>query len=189
MALKLNNNDFRVLDKYAEFARDGKANPMNRALIEVFEYDPKDKYLSQKLWQKKQRLRRWDKANKIFAAVGVDKFAVAAKIKDLMNAKAPVIFHGKVMKDEDGKVVVVPELKVQMAATALASNILGITQKQKSVDIEKQVNNNLIVFVESDEDAKKRIKDEANARKRIKEEDVAHEVVQQSYEVKEETES
>ena len=175
--MKPKEEDFIILDKYTELAKTGISDPLGKAIVAICKYDPKDKWLPQKVWQKKQRLKKWEKANEVFGLVGIDKLKVATKLKELMDAEAPVVFHGKVMKDEDGKTVKVPDLKVQLATTALASNILGITQKQKSVDIERQVNN-LIVFVE----------DKESARKRIREEDQAHEVIKKSYEVKDETE-
>lgn len=177
MALKLNSNDYKVLERYAKLLEMGVANPMKKAIIEVYEYDKDDPSLPQKVWQRKRRLAKTEKLNELFAVAGVDKLKIAAKIASLMDAETPVVFHGKVMKDEKDEIVTVPELKVQLAAVTLASNIMGITQKQKSTDIGQQVNN-LVVFIE----------DEKDARKRIAEEDAAHEVIKKSYEIKDEIE-
>ena len=173
MASKLTKKDYEVLEEYTVQTQNGEPEKaLRNAIIKVYNYDLTDPNLASKIWQRKKNIVKTDKMAELFAMAGVDKLAVASKIASLLDAKTPVVFHGKVQKDEDGNAVEVPDNRVQLSAATLASNILGINQKQQAVDISKQINN-LIVLLEDPE----------SARKRVIAEKQENEVIQEDYKV------
>lgn len=180
MGSRLTVKDMLVVNEYTknlQIIKDG-ALALKKAIIKVYGYDENDPNLAQKVWQKKKNLTKTDRMAELFACAGVDKPYLASKLKQLLEAESPVIYRGQISKDKEGNSIIIPDNRVQLQALSLLANILGVVQKGTSVDLSKEVNN-LIVFVE----------DETSARRRV-EEDVSRqqEIIQKSYTVEEEEE-
>jgi hypothetical protein len=175
MGKGLTKKDYEVLNEFANqlsIVKDGGL-ALKKAIMKVYDYKENDKYLAQKIAQRRKSLVKTQKYDELFALVGVDKPYIAAKLKQLMEAENPVVYRGKVSKDEKGNVVTVPDNRVQLQATALAANIVGLIQKGTSIDLSRE-QNNLIVFVEDEESARRTI--EENLRKQS-------EIIKKSYKV------
>ena len=155
-AKRLTRKDYEVLEAYAVLAQSGAKDPLRQAIIDVYDYEEGSKGLSAKIYNRKRSLTQTKRVAEIFEMAGIDKLKIANKLAELMEAKNPIVFHGEIKKDKDGEPITVPDLRVQLGAIGLVANIAGITQKQRSTDIGKQTNN-LFVFVEDSEDARKRI--------------------------------
>jgi len=170
---KLTKKDYEVLEKYVDFAKAGAPEEaLKKAIIAVYDYSLTDPNLSSKVWSRKKNIVKTEKLAELFALAGVDKLKVANKLSELLEAKSTIVFHGKIMKNEDGSNVEIPDNRTQLSAATLASNILGINQKNQTVDISRQINN-LVVFME----------DVDSARKRVASDEQAKEVIQEDYKV------
>ena len=179
MGSKLTKKDLDVLYEYAHLQQEKVPYAMKRAIMKVYGYSVDDPYLAQKVWSRKKALLKSERVHELFLTAGVDKLEVAHKIKELMDAENPIIYKGQISTDENGDPITIPDLRTQLAATGLAANVLGLQQKQTSVDLSKR-QSNLIVIVEDKKSARERIEQAVQATKAV---------VQESYTVEEETES
>jgi hypothetical protein len=145
--------------------------------MKAYGYSETDPYLSNKISLIKKRVLKMSVA-RVMESAGIDKMTVATKLKALMDADATIVYNGQISKDKDGNVVKIPDNRIRLAATTLVSNMMGLIPNGPTADIHKQTTNNLIVFIE----------DEVSARKRVESDKTGQEILAKSYRVETEAE-
>lgn len=166
---KLKPKDIAVLSKMVEYANAGELQPAKKAIMEVYGYTKDDKYLAQKVRNQKVKLLHDRSVAEIVELYGITITKIGQKVGELLEATKPVYYLGDKLED-------MADNRARVEAVKIAMDLLGVGHKAGSKqDIAKQVNN-LIVFVESEEDARERIEQDSSE----------HEVIKKSYSVEEE---
>lgn len=128
----------------------------NKAIMRAYGYSKDEKDLSQKIYQAKKTILKKAELQEILSSIGIDNVTVGRGLRQLIDADKPIIYRGRLAKDEKGNTIELPDWGARYNGLKLAADMLGMVQKQQSFDIVRQ-QNNLIVYVESEKDAKKRV--------------------------------
>ena len=147
----------------------------NKAIMKAYGYNGDEKDLSQKIYQAKKTILRKAELQEILASIGIDNVTVGRGLHDLIDANKPVIYRGRLMKDDSNKTIELPDWNARYNGLKLAADMLGMVQKQQAFDIVRQ-QNNLIVYVENERDAKKRIHEAEQRKKTVEVGNEAYEV-------------
>jgi len=147
---RMTSKDLQVIERAVRYAEAREHRPFRKAIMEIYGYTPDDPYLASKVSRIKRKLEGRLRDSEVFDIHRIDKFRIAAKLDQLLDAKQKVVRNGKVVTE-------IEDNRTQLDALKIAANILGLSQRKGGIDIGKQVNN-IIVQMESVEDARKRVK-------------------------------
>lgn len=154
---KLSTKHKKVLEKYIDTVNsENPSGDWNKAVQEVYGYDPNDKNFSDKCYQLRRRIENKEEVAEIFAMANVNMPRLASKIDEWLDAKKKIIWQGEIAKDEKGNDIEVPDYKTQQTAWDYAEKMINKNRKKNSnVNLQSM---NLVVTVENPEQAKQTAK-------------------------------
>lgn len=127
----------------------GNRTEAYRKVYGIKETDTPEK-ISKKASKVWNRIIGNEELKEVFKKFGLDAPMVAAQITTGLKATKPLVYQGKIMKDEEGNPIELPDNQMRTAILLLLTNILGFQQKHNAGNIMVQ-NNRLIVYVHDEE--------------------------------------